>query len=196
MSRKIDFGGRTFAAHAQDHWLEFAGNPNFPDYLRIVFVAYGRHAANGHARLDRGELAQYLVRKDGTLPDRRGLWGSLQKAIGLGYLLGESQGLCLVVSSEHVQGGKGEADRPCTRDHTKRPRATKSLPRTDNGQIANVGADDRHIDTNVGAGAGRSSTNVGAENRRSTPEPSLSSTNRSEGPEQDPRPTPHLRAIA
>ena len=195
MSRKIDFGGRPFAAHAQDHWLEFAGNPNFPDYLRIVFVAYGRHAANGHARLDRGELAQYLVRKDGTLPDRRGLWGSLQKCIGLGYLLNESQVLCLVVSSEHVQGGKGETDLRCKRDHTKRPRAAKNLLRTDKGQITNVGADDRHNETNVGDGAGRSETNVGADDRRSTLTPSLSSTNRSEGPEHDWQ-TDNLKAIA
>ena len=74
-------------------------------------MAYGRHAANGHARLDRGELALFLVRKDGTLPDRRNLWSSMQKAIRLGYLLPESQALCLVVSSQHVQGGIGDPDR-------------------------------------------------------------------------------------
>jgi hypothetical protein len=39
VSRKIDFEGRDWTAHAQDHWLEFAGNSNFPDYLRITFVA-------------------------------------------------------------------------------------------------------------------------------------------------------------
>lgn len=136
MSRRIDFGGREWSAHAQDHWLEFSGNPNFPDYLRVVFVAYARHAANGHARLVRGELAQYLVRKDGTLPDRRGLWGSLQKAISLGYLLPESQALCLVVSSEHVQGGVGDPERPCRRDHTKRPKAGTDLSRNSRGRIA------------------------------------------------------------
>ena len=175
MNRKIDFAGRDWAAHAQDHWLEFAGNPNFPDYLRITFVAYGRHAANGHARLERGELAQYLVRKDGTLPDRRGLWGSLQKAIRLGYLLSESQALCLVVSSDHVQGGIGDPERPCSRDHTKRPKAEASVPRDSRGRIASVGDDDRHMVANVGAGAGHSTTNVGAGDRRSTLTPSLSS---------------------
>lgn len=160
MSRKIDFDGREWAAHAQDHWLEFAGNPNFPDYLRITFVAYGRHAANGHARLERGELAQYLVRKDGTLPDRRNLWTSLQKAVRLGYLLPESQALCLVVSGEHVQGGIGDPDRRCTRDHTKRPKM-------------NVVADIRPSFPNVVTGSRRSDPNVVAELRRSTLPPSL-----------------------
>lgn len=163
MSRKIDFDGRDWSAHAQDHWLEFAGNPNFPDYLRITFVAYGRHAANGHARLERGELAQYLVRKDGTLPDRRNLWSSLQKAIRLGYLMGHSQVLCLVVSSAHVQGGVGDPERRCRRDHTKR-------------SGTNVVPEIRRSFPNVVNGSRRSDTNVVTELRRSTPEPSISST--------------------
>lgn len=139
VSRRIEFDGRDWSAHAQDHWLDFAGNPNFPDYLRIVFVAYGRHAANGHAKLDRGDLAQYLVRKDGTLPDRRGIWGSLQKAIKLGYLRSESQQLCLVVSSEHVQGGTGDPERPCPRDHTKRSAEGSHPPRDQRGRIVKAG---------------------------------------------------------
>jgi hypothetical protein len=164
VSRKIDFAGRDWSAHAQDHWLDFAGNPNFPDYLRLTFVAYGRHAANGHAKLERQELAQYLVRKDGTLPDRRNLWNSIQKAIRLGYLLPESQALCLVVSSAHVQGGKGDPNVPCRRDHTKRDQT-------------NVVTDQRRSFPNVVTEAGRSQTNVVTHLRRSTPEPSLSSTN-------------------
>jgi hypothetical protein len=118
--RKIDFGGHDWSAHAQDHWLDFAGNPNFPDYLRIVFVAYGRHRANGHARLQREELARFLVRKDGTLPDRRNIRHSIDRAVELGYLMPSSRALCLVVSSLHVQGGIGDPDRRCDRDHTIR----------------------------------------------------------------------------
>lgn len=120
MSRKIDFDGRDWSAHAQDQWLDFAGNPNFPDYLRIVFVAYGRHRANGHARLVSGEIARFLVRKDGTLPDRRNVRQSIDRAINLGYLMPTSRALCLVVSSRHVQGGIGDPDRRCDRDHTVR----------------------------------------------------------------------------
>lgn len=175
MSRKIDFGGREWAAHAQEHWLDFAGNPNFPDYLRIVFAAYGRHSANGHARLERKELAQYLVRKDGTLPDRRDVWTSLQKAIRLGYLMPESQVLCLVVSSLHVQGGVGDPERPCRRDHTKRPGRVVTAHRNERGRLTKVGTEHRHNGTNVGNESGPSAPNVGAHHRRSTLNPSSSS---------------------
>lgn len=148
MTRKIDFGhGRDWAAHAQDHWLEFAGNPNFPDYLRVVFVAYGRHAANGHARLDKGELSRFLVRKDGTIPERRTIWHALNKAVSLGYLLPESRLLCLVVSSAHVQGGRGNSTAPCPRDHTVR-------------QQTNVASHERRFVPKVVHGSGRSEPNV------------------------------------
>lgn len=154
----IQFGGRGWAAHAQDHWLDFAGNPNFPDYLRIVFVAYGRHKANGHAVLERGELARYLVRKDGSLPDRRNQWRALARAVQLDYLRAESRALCLVVNSDHVQGGIGDPDMECPRDHT-----VKS---------ANVVTDIRRSPSNVVTDARRSGTNVVTDIRRSTLSPS------------------------
>lgn len=129
-NRRIDFGGQEWAAHAQDHWLDFAGNPNFPDYLRLVFVAYGRHRANGHARLDQGELVRFLVRKDGTLPDRRNVRHSIDAAIRLGYLMPASRALCLVVSSDHVQGGTGDPDKRCDRDHTVRRKDVTGVRRS------------------------------------------------------------------
>lgn len=122
-ARKIDFGERSWSAFAQDRWLEMAGNPAFPDYLRVAFVAYGRHTANGHARLDREQLAYYLLREDGTLPDRRTVRRALVKAVSLGFLKPESHLLCLVVSSHDVQGGKGDPSARCRRDHTKRSRS-------------------------------------------------------------------------
>ena len=158
--RKIDFEDRDWAAHAQDHWLEFVGNPNFPDYLRVVFVAYARHAANGHAKLDRGELGRYLIRKDGTLPDRRTIWRAIEKAVQLGYLMPDSRLLCLVVSSHQVQGGRGDADARCPRDHTMKSQT-------------NVGSRERRWASNVVHEGGRSTTNVGNGERRSTLTPSL-----------------------
>jgi hypothetical protein len=139
VNRRIDFGGRDWAAHAQDHWLELAGNPNFPDYLRIVFVAYGRHRANGHARLRPGELAAYLVRKDATRPDRRNIRHSIDRAVDLGYLLPSSRMLCLVVSSGHVQGGIGDPDRRCDRDHTARANDVADVRPFDENDVSDVG---------------------------------------------------------
>ena len=153
--RKINFEGRDWTAHAQDHWLELAGNSNFPDYLRITFVAYGRHAANGHAKLEREELAAYLIRKGGTLPERRVVWRAIETAVRFGYLLPESRLLCLVVSNHHVQGGRGSADARCTRDHTTR---RERNVRSDGGRFGtNVRNDARRSDPNVRNDCGRSS---------------------------------------
>lgn len=147
--RKINFAapGRTkqesdWAAHRQSHWLDFAGNPNFPDYLRIVFVAYARHRANGHAVLDQGELATFLVRKDGTLPNRRTMFDAMQKAIRLEYLTPASRILCLVVSSDHAQIGVGDPDEPCKRDHTVR-RQRKSASQKDRSDAGRFVSKDR-----------------------------------------------------
>jgi len=154
MSRKIDFDGRDWAAHAQDHWLVMAGRPNFPDYLRVVFVAYGRHHANGHALLDRGELAYFLVRQDGTLPDRRIVWRAVREAVDLGFLVAGSQLLCLIVGSHDVQGGRGNPDSRCRRDHTRRSDANV---RNDSGRFrTNVRNDARRLGTNVRNDSGRS----------------------------------------
>ncbi|HRD61333.1 MAG TPA: hypothetical protein PLZ93_02260 [Nocardioides sp.] len=145
MSKRIDFGGRDWAAHAQDTWLEFAGHPGFPDHLRIVFVAYGRRRANGHARLDRGELAAFLVRKDGSVPDRRTLWHALNKAISLGFLTEESRMLCLVVSQSQVQGGAGSPDTKCRRNHGTRAKdvsQSRPLPQKDVNPAGRSGSKD------------------------------------------------------
>jgi hypothetical protein len=161
VSRKIDFGGRDWTAHAQDHWLELAGKPYFPDYLRVVFVAYGNHRANGHAKLARGDLAAYLVRANGTLPDRRTIYRAIGKAIEFGFLREESRQLCLVVSSLHVQGGLGDPDKPCPRDHTRRSKDVTTGSRSASKDYLS---------------AGRSSANDYSTGSRSTLSPSLSST--------------------
>jgi hypothetical protein len=158
--RRIDFDGRDWSAHARDHWLDFAGNPSFPDYLRTVFVAYGRHAANGHAVLDRGELAYFLVRRDGTLPESRVVWRAIQEAVKLGFLNDASQLLCLVVSSHDVQGGKGNPDARCRRDHTKKD--------------TNVRNDSGRFTANVRNGPRRSPADVRNDCGRSVLDPSIS----------------------
>jgi hypothetical protein len=88
---------------------------------------------------------------------------AIDYAIRLGYLLPESRQLCLVVSSDHVQGGKGNADAPCPRDHTIRART-------------NDGSHRGRFGSNDGSEGGRSGMNDGNGCGRSTLRPSLSST--------------------
>lgn len=166
----IDIDG-DWSAHRQAHWLDFAGNPDFPDYLRVVFVAYARHTANGHAVMEREELAHFLVRKNGTLPERRVLWNAMQKSIRLGFLDPGSRLLCLVVPQHDVQKAKGDPDAPCRRDHTKRANV-----RNDDGRFGtNVRNGARRSSSNVRSDDGRSETNVRNGDGRSTLSPSLSS---------------------
>lgn len=91
--------------------------PRLPtDHLRCLRPARSER----EAKLEHGELARYLIRKDGTLTERRIVWRAIEAAVRLGYLSAGSKQLCLVVSSHQVQGGKGSADARCKRDHTIR----------------------------------------------------------------------------
>lgn len=167
----IDFEGSDWAGHRQDHWLDFAGHPDFPDYLRLTFVAYAKHTANGHAVMERGQLAHFLVRKNGTLPERRVLWDAMQKSIRLGFLDPASQLLCLVVPQHDVQKAKGDPSKPCRRDHTKRKNV-----RNDTGRFStNVRNGARRSGSNVRDDDGRSEVSVRNDTGRSTLRPSLSS---------------------
>lgn len=170
---KINFGARQeWAAHRQQHWLDWSGNPSFADYLRVTFVAYGLHGPNGHAKLKQGALARHLVRKDGTVPERRTVWRAVQNAIELGYLDPTSKTLCLVVPNHDVQSGKDGRDEPCPRDHTRREQNVGSQLRRFG---PNVGNHPRRSETNVGDEQRRSEDNVVSLQRRSTLSPSLSS---------------------
>ena len=117
----IDFGpGVDWVAMPQKEWLEWACDPNFPDYMRAVYVAHGKHRANGHAPLGQGELAMFLMRKTGEIPDRRTVWSAIDKAVKKGYLAHGSRALCLIVSRARSQFGKGNATAPCARVHASR----------------------------------------------------------------------------
>lgn len=174
-TRKIDFGGPEWSAFPNDHWFDFAGNPNLPDYWRITFIAYGKSAANGHARLDREELSYLLVRKNGTRPDRRNVKKSIDKAVALGYLSEGSRALCLIVSRNVKQIGKGDSDRRCDRDHSVKTNDVNESSRSQPNDVS---------------GLRRSKTNDADGLRRSPLSPSLSSPNH-----QDSVPARALHAV-
>lgn len=130
MSRKddkINFGDLDWGAHCQPVFLEDALNPRWPGPLRVAFVAYGLHKANGHAYLKQGELASLLplaVGEDGfpTLPSRQTLNRWIGVAVEHGFLDKGSKLLCLVVPSHRVQGGRGDKYAPCKRHPITRRR--------------------------------------------------------------------------
>lgn len=121
-----------WARHFQDAWHDDSLNPKFPKALRVAFLAYGTHRANGHARFKTGEIAKVLSRVDetGTLIPAayNTVHRAITTAIELGLLDKGSTSLCLIVPNHRISGGVGDADDPCDRhDQPARRRRKTSL---------------------------------------------------------------------
>lgn len=144
----------------KSQWERFAKDTDFQYEHRVTFAAYAHRAANNHANFERGELAQWLVREDGKVPDRRTVWSAIQRAISQGYLVQGSRQLCLIVPTGHLDGGIGDPEKPCRRNHKT--------------QSQNVRSTSGHFGQNVRAATGPSGTNVRATPGRSTREASIS----------------------
>lgn len=116
---------RPWARHFQEPWHEDALNPRFPHPLRVAFLAYGTHRANGHAVFKQGEVAKVLSRLDEDghpVPaDRRTVHRAIQQAVRLGLLAEGSKALCLIVPRHRIVGGMGQENAPCKR-HPKASR--------------------------------------------------------------------------
>jgi hypothetical protein len=122
----------SWSRHYQEPWAEDALNSTYPMPLRVAFLAFGRHRANGHAVFRQGEVANILGHFDGQgtwLPaDRRTVHRAIRTAIGYGLLAEGSKALCLVVPSHRIAGGMGSADTPCKRHpETQRSRHLKAV---------------------------------------------------------------------
>lgn len=113
-----------WARHFQRPWHEDALNPRFPAALRVAFLAYGTHKANGHARFKQQEVAKILGHLDEhghpVAADRRTVYRAIRQAVDYGLLAEGSQALCLVVPRHRIVGGLGEEDAPCDRKHRGR----------------------------------------------------------------------------
>lgn len=88
----------------------------------------------------------------GRAPDLR-----KRAALLISHLHPTTTALCLVVSSHDVQGGQGNPDARCPRNHAKRESSRTTNDRDQHGRFL----------TNDGAERGRSDTNDGAEHGRS-----------------------------
>lgn len=109
----------SWAIHYQQPWRDDAANPKFPLALRVAFLAYGNHHANGHANFRQGEIAKTLGHLDargGFVPaDRRTVHRAISQAVDHGLLAKGSKALCLIVPSHRVTGGKGVPQALCKR---------------------------------------------------------------------------------
>lgn len=119
-----------WSGHYQQPFRDDAANPKFGMPLRVAFLAFGNHRANGHANFQRQEIAQVLGKFDdqGTFQpaDRRTVNRAIQQAIEFGLLAEGSLALCLIVPQHRVFGGPGKEDAPCKRKHSV-SRSTRSL---------------------------------------------------------------------
>ncbi len=105
-----------WAKHYQHVWQERAGNPNFPDWLRVAALAYGRHTANGHAVFAPGEVALVLGNVNlatGELRPSANASRAIKKAVEYGWLSGGSKTRCLIVPAHAVGGGLGSDRKGC-----------------------------------------------------------------------------------
>lgn len=125
---------RPWARHYQDAWHEDALNPNYPKALRVAFLAYGTHKANGHARFKPHEIATVLGagRFDEyghpVKADRRTVTRAIRQAVELGLLTEGSKAACLIVPRHRVTGGLGNENEPCTLgEHKSRPPRRQTL---------------------------------------------------------------------
>jgi hypothetical protein len=127
-----------WARHFQHGWAARAVDDrwNAPLWLRVAFLAYSRHDANGHARFEVGEIGKILGRRDPGNVSK-----AIKEAVRLDWLDLESCPQCLVVPPHLIQGGLGNAENPCEFHEQKRKnRREKAITRTigSNSQFVEV----------------------------------------------------------
>jgi hypothetical protein len=113
VSRKPE---RPWARHYQHAWEERSGDPNLPDWLRVAALAYGKHAANGHAVFGPGDLALVLGRVDpttGEISRNDNVSRAIVTAVKHGWLAKGSKARCLIVPAFAVTGGLGSEFARC-----------------------------------------------------------------------------------
>ena len=117
--------------HYQSAYLEDAANPRYPNAIRVAFLAYGKHKANGHARFKQREIANVLgeVDENGDFvpASKYVVERAIKTAVSYGLLAEGSKALCLVVPGHRIRGHHGDAEAPCDR-HRKRPATIRSVP--------------------------------------------------------------------
>lgn len=121
----MTYSPRPWSRHYQDAWHNDALNPAFPPALRVAFLAYGTHRANGHAMFRPGEVGKVLGRFDEDLGehvpmDKSNVQRAIRRAVTLGLLGAGSGTLCLIVPAHRIEGGLGNPNERCPRHDDER----------------------------------------------------------------------------
>lgn len=117
---------KPWARHYQHAWHERTADDRLPLWLRVTFLAFGSHRANGHARFKPGEIAEVFGRLNpdtGEIvpEDKHNIQRAIRNAVSRGWLAEGSGSLCLIVPAHHIVGGPGYESEKCPL-HTRRTR--------------------------------------------------------------------------
>jgi hypothetical protein len=104
--------GNAWARHYQSVWQERAARRNLPNWLRVAALAYGAHAANGHALFKPGDLAVALG-EPGRPMNKHNVQRAIKTAVDNGWLSSLSGSTCLVVPAHAITGGMGRPGQLC-----------------------------------------------------------------------------------
>jgi hypothetical protein len=104
--------GNPWARHYQAVWHERVAHRNLPNWLRVAALAYGSHAANGHAVFKPGDIG-IVLGTPGCPIDKNNVQRAIRTAIENGWLSPLSGSTCLVVPMHAVAGGMGSPNQPC-----------------------------------------------------------------------------------
>lgn len=114
-----------WARHYQSIWHERAGDRTLPAWLRVACLAFGAHAANGHANFGAGQIGLVLGSVDQATGeirpmDKHNVQRAITKAVQFGWLAESSGARCLVVPGHAITGGLGRADAACPQHRRRR----------------------------------------------------------------------------
>jgi hypothetical protein len=107
-----------WARHYQSVWHERTADRRIPLWLRVAFLAFGAHKANGHARFKPGEIGMIFGTVDtetGEIKpvDKANVQRAIRNATQAGWLAEGSSSLCLVVPAHAITGGLGFENEVC-----------------------------------------------------------------------------------
>lgn len=120
-----------FSMHFQHVWEERAADRRYPLWLRVAFLAYGKHRRNGHANFRQGQLARTLGHPDIETGEIVSVDGSvlrraIRAAVAGGWLAEGSGSRCLVVPAHAISGGgNGHEGEDCPIHERKRMAAVQ-----------------------------------------------------------------------